>query len=257
MRELPVDDYSVRLVAHWNELQGDEHYAPAAEFIAAEIARGCLPRRVFELGCGTGLLADHLCREAGLSVRAWDRSPAMRSRADERFRALDGMASWLDPHKPDALEGEKTSFGAFVSQRMAPTAEELVLIAELAGSLVAPGGCILISYWTGQLQPSGPGNAWPAVDISNLNGSICVRLNEWDFTGRDGADSWRYVCLYWESGVLDLEHGVFALPKISDEDAAVALSQAGLVVESHATQELQKMGVRCLARQRSRPVEAV
>jgi len=217
--------YSPRLASHWDRLQGDTHYGPTADFLVTELKSRNLPIRIFEIGCGTGMLAECLISRGAELVGLWDRSVEMRKVADERLgKHMGDTIKWLSPE----LQCEDQScFGAYIGQRMSPTLNELRSIIQHSNKILIQGGILLLSYWTGRAADSFNVNDWPPVDISIGPESSCVRLNGWDFVGTNEIDRWRFACLYVESSGMEVEFGEFELPRLKDADVELELVAAG------------------------------
>jgi SAM-dependent methyltransferase len=240
------DLYSNRLVQHWDGLQGDIHYSPAAKFIYKELNNRNLPKSVFEIGCGTGRLIPFLF-EAGIEqISTWDRSPSMREEASKVFSKYNDKVSWLDPTEEDTRDSAKSSFGAFIGQRLSPTQNEFMEILLSAKSLLVPGGIAMIGYWTGAKINNSSEKYWNPIDIDFNSNRICVRLNDWDFKEESDIDYWRSACIYYESGKFDMEANAFPLPKLSQQFVLNITTKYGFSVVSMEPSKLRQMGVRIL-----------
>ncbi len=109
----------------------------------------CVPTggRLLDLGCGTGLDAEHMARQ-GYRVVAVDWSPAMIERAKSRVAAA-GLVEQISVravgiHELDQLRGEK--FDCLYSNLGALNClTDLPALAESCDELLVPGGKLVVS----------------------------------------------------------------------------------------------------------------
>ena len=238
---IPNGGYSSRLASHWDRLQGDTHYGPTAEFLVTELKSRGLPIRIFEIGCGTGLLAESLISTGVEFIGLWDRSVEMRTVAEGRLKRHWGATvEWINPesHKED-----QARFGAYLGQRISPSLNELRSILEHSRKILIQGGILFLSYWTGRAGDSFNVNDWPPVDISVGPESSCIRLNSWDLLGTKGIDRWRFACLYFEDSGMDVEFGEFELPRLKDAEVKSEFTANGFKSFEIPREQMDAMGI--------------
>lgn len=142
--------------AHYYDLfyRGKDYAAEAAFVLDVLGSHGCRPRKILELGCGTGGHAEHFAK-AGCSVLGVDLSERMVERATERFAALPselsgrfrGMqgdaSNFVSPEKVDAV------VSLFHVASYQTTNEALLGYFRSARSALEPGGLFLFDFWYG------------------------------------------------------------------------------------------------------------
>lgn len=122
-----------------------------AEQLAFEALAEIGPRRVLEVGCGTGAFAERMLKELGADVVALDLSPRMVELARERgVEALVGTA--------EALPFRGEEFDCVVANWVLHHVPDLDRgLAEIA-RVLRPGGCLLAPP-SGRRTPSSCGSS--------------------------------------------------------------------------------------------------
>jgi SAM-dependent methyltransferase len=163
----PVFDTYAR---YYDLLYRDKNYAGEAEYVAAHI-RNLAPqaKRILELGCGTGVHAEHLAR-TGYTVHGVDMSEAMLVRAEARKAGLpSAVAAHLSFGHGDVRTvrtGE--SYDAVISLfhviSYQITNDDLQAAFATAKAHLNPGGVFLFDFWYGPAVLTDP----PVVRVKRL-----------------------------------------------------------------------------------------
>lgn len=148
------------LACFYDAVYADKDYAAEAAYVSRLLsAHGTSPRRVLELGAGTGRLAVELA-QAGLNVLGIDASSAMVRLADERRRRLG--AEGLTFLTADAT-GFRTEqrFDAVIAcfhvLNYMATPQALAAAFATAAAHLEPGGLFLFDSWHGPaVRAQGP-----------------------------------------------------------------------------------------------------
>jgi ribosomal protein L11 methyltransferase len=153
-----------------------------------ETTRGCLlaldrlgrrarfrPRRLLDLGCGSGILAIAMAKLWGAPVRAVDHDPVAVETATANVR-LNGVAALVAVCAGDALDAATLARdGPFDLITANIVANPLIAIAKPLASALAPGGFTILSgILRGQER-----EVRAAYRAAGLKASGSVRLGEW------------------------------------------------------------------------------
>jgi len=230
--------YSSRLVFHWDNLQSDSHYEPAKNFIIEQLNKRNLPLIIFEIGSGTGKLAELLVKNKIEMIGQWDRSKEMRNIAKKRLSKFENV-NWINPKEQKKYLGK---FSAIIAQRITPNLSELSDIISISKQLLRPKGMIFISYWTGEAVKNFSSKNWPPLDLSFKRNKVCIRFNSWDFSGINNKDFWNFLCFYFEGNHHLVECGEFELTRLKKSAVIKEFQKAGFNILENRTNKLRNMG---------------
>lgn len=159
--------------------RGKDYAAEAAFVLDVLVSHGCEPRKILELGCGTGGHAEHFAR-AGCSVLGVDMSGRMVRRAEERFdalpadlrgrfRGMQGDASnFVAPEKVDAV------VSLFHVASYQTSNEALLGYFRSARSALEPGGLFLFDFWYGPAVLTDRPHARERKEVAG-DGTVVIR----------------------------------------------------------------------------------
>lgn len=139
------------ILADWyDDLMGDVPYDQWTQRILDILQQGdVMPKRVLELGCGTGQITGRLL-DQGLWVTAVDRSEAMLQAAREQLEHHGGRLRLIASDMMDFNTVER--FDAVISVcdgfNYLPTVEALEAMLDKCRTLCRPGGLILFDLST-------------------------------------------------------------------------------------------------------------
>jgi SAM-dependent methyltransferase len=134
----------------WRDKDHAAEAAHAADLVRRHVSE---PRRVLELGCGSGMHAAALAH-LGLEVLGVDRNRAALDRAEERRRALPPD----ETHRLLFLEGDVRELAlgrrfdavlAFSFLSTQTTNDDVTGFFRAASRHLAPGGVLLFDFWYG------------------------------------------------------------------------------------------------------------
>jgi SAM-dependent methyltransferase len=142
---------------YYNLFYRDKDYAGEAAFVLEVLrSRGCEPKTLLDIGCGTGRHAAEMAR-LGIRATGVDRSDAML-RMGREF--LDGLspAAFSTP-LPELLRGDArtvrlgrkfdAAVGLFHVMSYQNTEEDFLAVMRTAKEHLNPGGLFLFDFWHG------------------------------------------------------------------------------------------------------------
>lgn len=141
--------------SYYDLLYRDKDYSAEAEYVAAHIRKQTpKAKRILELGCGTGVHAEHLAR-MGYTVHGVDMSEAMLARAEARKAALPpDVAARLsfgigDVRTVRTGETYDAVISLFHVMSYQTTNVDLKAAFETASVHLQSGGLFLFDFWYG------------------------------------------------------------------------------------------------------------
>jgi len=158
---------------YYDLLYRDKDYAGEAEYVAAHIRKQAAKgKRILELGCGTGIHAEHLAR-MGYAVHGVDMSETMLAGAAVRKKGLSPEVAERLSFGPGDARTVRTgdnydvviSLFHVVSYQI--TNVDLKAAFATAREHLKPGGIFLFDFWYGPAVLTDP----PAVRVKRLEDS--------------------------------------------------------------------------------------